>query len=118
MKYYIYITLLFFLSFFSLSCSKTKPISLELKNPDCMNPDIQWALINEPFVAYRSEGDFDSNITAHGRLGDVERIIGVLRTKDLVWYRFSKGWLDASSILVYDTELKAQTGSKYLLEKK
>lgn len=110
--------LLLYVFFLCLSCSKTRPISLELKNPDCMNPDIQWALINEPFVAYRSENDFDSNITAHGRLGDVERIIGVYRAENSVWYRFSKGWLEASSILVYDTQLKAMTGSRYLLEKK
>lgn len=110
-------SLFLFLIFFLTSCSKTKSINIELKNPESINPGIQWALINEPFVAFRSDSDFDSEVTSHGRLGDVEKVIGVFRKKERVWYRFSKGWLDEGSVIIYDTQLKALSKSKEVLKK-
>ncbi|MCR5219233.1 hypothetical protein [Treponema sp.] len=114
-----YLTLLFIAlsAVFFSSCSKEKPIDISLDNPESINPDLHWALINEPFVAFRNDSDFDSEVSSHGRLGDVEKIIGVFRKKERVWYRFSKGWLDADCLIVYDTQLKALSKSKELLNK-
>ena len=96
-------------SFFVISCKKDKTIYFDQSEPLSLEPDISWALITEPYVAFRNEDSWDGEVIGHCRKGDIFRIMGKSIKKEEVWYNFESGWIPESSISVYSNKFKAQT---------
>ncbi|MBP5402448.1 MAG: hypothetical protein J6Y36_04740 [Treponema sp.] len=118
------ITVLLLSVFFIFSCSKNKGmISLNEDDSLAMNPTIQWAVVIEPFAAFRKEASWSSAVSDHCRFGDVLMIEGnaILDSSNEsaskeIWYRFDKGWLSSSSVTVYQNKYKAQKASSDLMK--
>ena len=115
-----FFTALFFIifSFFILpffSCSKKdKVIEFDESDPMALVPGIEWAVITEPYAAFRNEPGYENEVSSHGRRGDVLLVQGkkMLKEKNqknvyTLWYEFKQGWLDENTVKVYDNKFKA-----------
>ncbi|MBQ5491563.1 MAG: hypothetical protein IIT68_05865 [Treponema sp.] len=102
------------------SCSKEKPIVLDSDDIKALTPGVEWAVVGEPYAAFREEPAFESTVMAHARRGDVLEVKGKTLCKDpltsrtFTWYQFEDGWLELSSVVIYDNRLKAQTAAAKL----
>lgn len=80
----------------------------------------EWAVITEPYAAFRERPDPSSNVAAHGRLGDIAQVTGKSLIPDskgtstVIWYQFDSGYVPESSVVIYSNQLKAQTASAEL----
>lgn len=101
-----------------VSCGKQRQaeeIVFDNSEPLALAPDIKWALINEPYAAFKDSLDWDSQINGYCRKGDILQVISRSEDKDKVsWYKFKEGWLPASCLSVYSNRMKAQTAAKDL----
>lgn len=105
------VLLLVLLSMLIFSCAKKEDeiIFLDNREPLALAPDVQWAVVNEPYVAFKENKEWTSSVTGHCRKGDVLQVKGKsVDSKKEVWYLFEEGWLPSASILVYSNRLKAQ----------
>ncbi len=111
---------LFSLCALSFSCKNKKSIDINCDGLE-LSPDIKWALIVEPYVAYRSASGYENHVLDHGRRGDILQLIGsdFVYSDDqpsnyVVWYKFEKGWLSESDVKLYDNKFKAENAAKKL----
>ena len=84
-------------------------IILDNSEPLALAPDVQWAVVSEPYAAFKESKDWSASVIGHCRKGDVLQIKGKsFDSKNEVWYYFEQGWLHSSSVLVYSNRLRAQ----------
>ena len=117
MKKLIYICLLAILILLA-GCSKKEeaPVVFDDSQPLALAPDVQWAVVNDPYAAYKEELGWQSTVTGHCRMGDILQVIGKTVDKNKeVWYLFENGWLPQSCLTVYSNRYKAQAVSESLL---
>jgi hypothetical protein len=108
--------LFFAVCFTSFSCARNKNAPLINTDSDieAMRYGVLWAVITEPYASFRETSNEASLVSAHGRRGDVERVVSRAliaagqNKKPVVWYGFSKGWLNETSVIIYSNKLKAQ----------
>lgn len=99
--------------FFSCLKKEEEVIILDKSEPLALAPDVQWAVVNEPYVAFKEDKDWGASVTGHCRKGDILQIKGKsIDSKKEIWYLFDDGWLPASCLLVYNNRLKAQNYEK------
>lgn len=112
---------LFCILIFSLfSCKKNGTIVLDDSESLGLSPGIEWAMIQEPYAAFRKEPNFESPVSAHARRGEIMQVLGNRYVDTgsgknahiVVWYLFEQGWLDESLVKVYDNKLKAMSVAK------
>lgn len=100
------------LSIIFVSCNRSKPAVFDESEPLALAPDVQWALVIDPYAAYRSENSWSGEVKGHCRKGDILRVEGTsFSNNDEYWYYFENGWLPDSSISLYSNRLKAQTAA-------
>ncbi|MGN0740067.1 MAG: hypothetical protein ACI4LX_07840 [Treponema sp.] len=123
MKKIIFLLSVFSICFFSSCKARNEQIVFQENDVINLNPSISWAVVTEPYAAFRKESSWDSSALDHCRLGDVLMIEGcaILNKKNdssakEIWYRFDKGWLVESSVSVYQNKLKAQKAAASLLK--
>ena len=103
--------ILLLFSFLIIGCAKKDETEIILDNsePLALAPDVQWAVVSEPYAAFKESKDWSASVIGHCRKGDVLQVKGnSLDSKNEVWYYFEQGWLPSSSVLVYNNRLKAQ----------
>lgn len=103
--------ILLLFSFLIIGCAKKDETEIILDNsePLALAPDVQWAVVSEPYAAFKESKDWSASVIGHCRKGDILQIKGKsLDSKNEVWYYFEQGWLPSSSVLVYNNRLKAQ----------
>lgn len=107
---------LFFLCLSLSSCFRRQEEPLiDISAAESLVPGERWALIVEPYAAYRIKPSFTAGISAHGRQGDIEKVDGTFIDTDsvsnehgILWYCFSSGWLPEKTVRVYSNKLKAE----------
>lgn len=105
----VFLLVLFSMLIFSCAKKEDEIIFLDNREPLALAPDVQWAVVNEPYVAFKENKEWTSSVTGHCRKGDVLQVKGKsVDSKKEVWYLFEEGWLPSASILVYSNRLKAQ----------
>lgn len=92
-----------------ISCRKDKTILFDTGDPLALAPDISWALIVEPYAAFRIEPGWQAEVKSHGRKKDILRVRGKKIVDSEIWYKFEEGWLPDSAITIYTNKYKAQT---------
>lgn len=100
-----------FFSFLIIGCTKKNETEIILDNsePLALAPDVQWAVVSEPYAAFKESKDWSASVIGHCRKGDVLQIKGKsFDSKNEIWYYFEQGWLHSSSVLVYSNRLRAQ----------
>jgi hypothetical protein len=96
--------------FLLLSCKNEKKVTLvDLSAVENLALSVEWAVISDPYAAYRIKPQEETNITAHGRRGDVLPVVGKSLTKNGIWYQFAEGWLPHSAVQIYSNKLKAES---------
>lgn len=103
--------ILLLFSFLIIGCAKKDETEIILDNsePLALAPDVQWAVVSEPYAAFKESKDWSASVIGHCRKGDVLQVKGKsLDSKNEVWYYFEQGWLPSNSVLVYNNRLKAQ----------
>ena len=102
MKKLIYICLLAILILLA-GCSKKEeaPVVFDDSQPLALAPDVQWAVVSEPYAAFKESKDWSASVIGHCRKGDVFQIKGKsFDSKNEVWYYVEQGWLHSSSVVV------------------
>lgn len=102
-------------------CSRVdREETVDLSLFETIQSDGEWAVISEPYVAYREFPDPSSNVMAHGRLGDISHVEGKSLVPDLklnnsvIWYQFADGYVAENSVVIYSNRLKAQSAAAEL----
>lgn len=102
------------------SCSKKESeiIVFDNSEPLSLAPDVEWAVVVDPYAAYKSEVGWESSVTGHSRKGDILQVKGKSIDKNNeAWYFFENGWLPQNCISIYSNRLKAKSVSEQLLER-
>ena len=107
-----------------LSCAKDKTEELLLDNSDplALAPDIRWALVDDPYAAFREKTSWDSEAVGYCKQGDYFAILASASVSGQngveTWYMFDDGWLPASAVSVYPNKLRAAKAAAKLGAKK
>ena len=107
------IVLISLFSFCLQSCKKGDGdlIVLDDSDPLALAPDVRWAVVIEPYAAFREEISWDAEAVDYCKQGELFPILAsALANEDdggEVWYRFKYGWLPASVLTVYPNKLRA-----------
>lgn len=111
--------LLFILLFVSFSSCKKKDaekIVFDNTHPLALAPDVEWAVVTEPYAVFKESDDWGAATTGHCRKGEILQVKG--KSVDAVkdnWYYFDDGWLPQSCVSVFSNRYKAESISKNLL---
>lgn len=118
MKKLIVLLIILFSAFFSISCHKKDELVIVLDNsePLALAPDVEWAVVTDPYAAYKKEIGWTSGVSGHCRKGEILQVKGKsLSADNETWYYFENGWLPYNCISIYSNRLKAKTVSDQLL---
>lgn len=116
-KLFLVFSVFFLILVLNTSCkdSKKNVIIFDDSEPLALAPDVQWALVIDPYAAFRESMDWESEIKSYCKKGEILQIISrSFDDKKNYWYKFEQGWLPESSINVYSNRMKAQTAKKTL----
>lgn len=112
-----------FLLILSLTCftgckkNDLDVIVFDNSEPLALAVDVEWAVIAEPYAAYKESHSWQASVKGHGRKGDVLQVIGKYLDKNSeVWYCFENGWLPSSVITIYNNRYKAKSAADRLLK--
>ncbi len=124
-KSFLPLFFLFSLFFFALSsCKRSEASEIVLDNSDplALAPDVRWAVVIEPYAAFREELSWDAEATDYCKQGELFPILASALASEEnggeAWYRFDNGWLPASAITVYPNKLRALKAAASLGAKK
>ena len=107
--------LIAFLCLFS-SCSKKKVIDNASLNQASLVPGVEWAVVQDPYVAFKENPGFDETVVSHARRGEIFEVKGKTTVttgkgsskRSDTWYKFEPGWLEANVVMIYNNKLKAE----------
>lgn len=91
-------------------------IKFDESQPLALAPNVDWAVVEDPYAAYRSEANWDASVSGHCRKGDILQVLGKSTDeKKDVWYMFENGWLPSNCLAIFSNRLKAKTESDKLI---
>lgn len=102
------------LALLSAGCKRSSvaDIPLDKSNPLALAPDVKWALVTDPYAAYRDKASWEAGASAYERKGAILQALAETTNADGVWYKFERGWLPASALSIHDNRYKAETSAK------
>ncbi len=99
-------------------CNKKSEEKIVFDNtyPLALAPDVEWAVVTEPYAVFKETDEWGAASTGHCRKGEILQVRGkaVDAAKD-TWYFFEGGWLPQSCLSIFSNRYKAETVSKNLL---
>ena len=103
---------------FFISCTKKseEKIIFDNSQPLALAPDVEWAVVVEPYAVFKETDEWGAATTGHCRKGEILQVKGkaVDAAKD-TWYFFEGGWLPQSYVSIFSNRYKAESVSKTLL---
>lgn len=108
-----------FSSVFFVSCREEKEEVIEFDEsyPLALAPDVVWAVVSEPYAAYKKEAAWNADIAGHCRKGEILQVVGKSEVNNEIWYYFENGWLSENSIEIYSNRFKAKAVAGKMTEK-
>lgn len=110
--------LLFVISALFISCVKKteEKIIFDNSQPLALAPDVEWAVVVEPYAVFKETDEWGAATAGHCRKGEILQVKGkaVDAAKD-TWYFFEGGWLPQSCVSIFSNRYKAETVSNGLL---
>jgi len=114
---YICFALIFIVCLSSCNRKDEDVITLDNSEPLALAPDVEWAVITDPYAAYKTELGWTSAVAGHCRKGEILQIKGKSVDKNKEnWYYFENGWLPGNCLSVFNNRLKAKAVSEQLLK--
>lgn len=117
-KSIISLLIILFLAFFITSCKKktAETIVFDNSHPLALAPDVEWAVVTEPYAVFRDTDEWGAATAGHCRKGEILQVKGKSVDADKEnWYYFEGGWLPQSCVSIFSNRYKAETVSKSLL---
>lgn len=117
-KFWVSAFLILLFSVLCISCQKKSAETIVFDNthPLALAPDVEWAVVTEPYAAFKVNDEWDAATSGHCRKGEIIQVKGKSVDADKEnWYYFDGGWLPQSCISVFSNRYKAQTVSNNLL---
>lgn len=108
----------FFLITALSSCQKktTEVIVFDNSHPLALAPDVEWAVVTEPYAVFRAEDEWTALTTGHCRKGEILQVKGKsVDAEKENWYFFEGGWLPQNCVSIFSNRYKAETVSNNLL---
>ncbi|MBP5518954.1 MAG: hypothetical protein J6X84_00025 [Treponema sp.] len=99
-------------------CSKKSEEKITFDNsyPLALAPDVEWAVVTEPYAVFKETDEWDAATAGHCRKGEILLIKGKsVDDKKENWYFFEGGWLPQNCVSVFSNRYKAENVSKNLL---
>lgn len=85
-------------------------------HPLALAPDVEWAVVTEPYAVFRETDDWGAGTSGHSRKGEILQVKGKsVDSNKENWYYFEAGWLPQSCVSIFSNRYKAETVSKNLL---
>ena len=105
------------LSILFVSCKKkgTEVIVFDKSHPLALAPDVEWAVVTEPYAVFKETDEWNASTAGHCRKGEILQVKGksVDASKE-TWYFFEGGWLPQSCVSIFSNRYKAETVSNNL----
>lgn len=117
-KSIISVLIILFLAFFITSCKKktAETIVFDNSHPLALAPDVEWAVVTEPYAVFKDTDEWGAATAGHCRKGEILQVKGKSVDADKEnWYYFEGGWLPQSCVSIFSNRYKAETVSKSLL---
>ena len=99
-------------------CSKKseEKILFDNSHPLALAPDVEWAVVTEPYAVFKETDEWGATTAGHCRKGEILQVKGkaVDAAKD-TWYYFEGGWLPQNCVSIFSNRYKAESVSKGLL---
>lgn len=116
MKKLIFLLAIFNIVFFS-GCQKNdeknENIVFDESHPFAISPDVEWAVITEPYVGFHENNSRSSSSNSYCRKGEIFQVIGFsINDEHEKWYLFEKGWIPSASLTIYKNRYKAESAVK------
>ena len=114
----LFVLLALFAATVITGCSKKSEEKIIFDNsyPLALAPDVEWAVVTEPYAVFKDTDEWSATTAGHCRKGEILQVKGksIDAAKD-TWYFFEGGWLPQSSVSIFSNRYKAETVSKSLL---
>ena len=115
------IFILIFLSLLFAACKKrgNEAIVFDNTHPLALAPDVEWAVVTEPYAVFKENDEWGAATAGHCRKGEILQVKG--KSVDAAkenWYYFEGGWLPQSCVSIFSNRYKAETVSKNLVNEK
>ena len=108
--------LLISLSFVSCHKKTSEVIVFDNSHPLALAPDVEWAVVTEPYAVFKETDEWNAATAGHCRKGEILQVKGKsVDAEKENWYYFEGGWLSQSSVSIFSNRYKAETVSKNLL---
>ncbi|WP_022931608.1 hypothetical protein [Treponema bryantii] len=117
-KSIILILIILCLTSFFASCKKktAEVIVFDDSHPLALAPDVEWAVVTEPYAVFKESDEWGAATAGHCRKGEILQVKGKSVDADKEnWYYFEGGWLPQSCVSIFSNRYKAETISKGLL---
>lgn len=108
----LFLVLSFALAFFSCERNKAEDIQLDNSDPLALAPDIRWALVGDPYAAFRENTSWNADAVGYCKQGELFPILASASVQGErgveVWYLMEDGWLPESAVSIYPNKYRAQ----------
>lgn len=116
-KLFVSAFLILILSVLFVSCQKkgTETIVFDNTHPLALAPDVEWAVVTEPYAVFKETDEWGAATAGHCRKGEILQVKG--KSMDAAkenWYYFDGGWLPQSCVSIFSNRYKAETVSNNL----
>lgn len=117
-KFFLILIFIFILipSFSSCKKKSAESIIFDNSHPLALAPDVEWAVVTEPYAVFRESDEWGGSTAGHCRKGEILQVKGKsVDAQKENWYYFEGGWLPQNCVSVFSNRYKAQTVSNRLL---
>ena len=117
-KFFVSVFLIFTISIAFSSCHKktAETIVFDNTHPLALAPDVEWAVVTEPYAVFKEADEWGAATAGHCRKGEILQVKGKSVDADKEnWYYFDGGWLPQNCVSIFSNRYKAETVSNNLL---
>ena len=121
MKNKFCLSVILLLTVLFVSCTKkdTETIVFDNTHPLALAPDVEWAVVIEPYAVFKENDEWNAATAGHCRKGEILQVKGKsVDAKKENWYYFDGGWLPQSCVSIFSNRYKAETVSKSIVNEK
>ena len=118
LKNIFFVCLLLLIGASFTGCEKQEEkIEFDNTYPLALSPSVEWAVVKEPYAAYKSEHSWEANVVGHCRRGEILQVLSrSVDENNEKWCCFEDGWLPESCLNIYSNRLKAERVSEILIK--
>ncbi len=100
-------------------CKKksSEKIVFDNSHPLALAPDVEWAVVTEPYAVFKLQDEWNAATGGHCRKGEILMVKGKsVDSSNESWYYFDEGWLPQSCLSIFSNRYKAEAVSKSITE--